>query len=93
MIELPDPVLARLLPRFVERRRRDVATILDMLEQNRFDRLLSIGHNLKGTGRTYGCDGITDIGRALEQAARDGDAAEVRRQAAALDDYVRRFNR
>jgi hypothetical protein len=85
-----DPVLERLLPRFVANRRRDVGTIIQTLDQEDFASIQEMGHNLKGTGRSYGCDGISEIGRALEEAAKAGDVAEIRRQAAALEDYLRR---
>lgn len=83
-----DPVLQRLLPRFVANRRCDVAVILQNLERNEFERLEQMGHNLKGTGRSYGYDGISEIGRALEDAARTRDASEVRRQADALERFL-----
>jgi HPt (histidine-containing phosphotransfer) domain-containing protein len=83
-----DPVLARLLPRFIENRRRDVAAIGELLEHEQFEQLVDMGHNLKGTGRSYGHDSITEIGRALEEAARARNRDEVSRQADALAAYL-----
>jgi histidine phosphotransfer protein HptB len=86
----PDSVSARLLPAFLERRIRDLAVIDDELARNGFRVIERLGHNMKGVGRSYGFDGITDIGAAIEQAGRDHDADEIRRQAAALVHYLGR---
>lgn len=86
-----DPVLARLLPTFLARRRQDLTLINQELERDGFSALEQLGHNLKGTGRSYGFDGISETGKALEQAAQHHDAAEIRRQATELAEYLRRI--
>ena len=85
-----DSVAGRLLPAFLDRRARDLALIDDALAGDGFRAIERVGHNLKGTGSSYGCPGVSDIGAALEQAAREHDAAGIRRQAAALARYLRR---
>ena len=86
----PDAVIAKLLPKFLANRQRDVALIVEMLEREGYGELEVMGHNLKGAGRGYGCDGISEIGRALEEAAQKHDQPAIRSQAFALDDYLRR---
>jgi HPt (histidine-containing phosphotransfer) domain-containing protein len=85
-----DPVLRRLLPTFLARRQQDLTVINHELERDGFSALEQLGHNLKGTGRSYGFDGISETGKALEQAAQHHDAAEIRRQATKLAEYLRR---
>jgi HPt (histidine-containing phosphotransfer) domain-containing protein len=85
-----DPIVARLLPKFLEHRRRDVAKIRQGADQRDFRAMQDLGHNLKGTGRSYGCDAITEIGQAIEEAAKSGDADRIRQQAAALDTFLKR---
>jgi len=85
-----DAILERLLPKFLARRRQDVTFIVEELERDGFAALEKLGHNLKGTGRGYGLDGISEIGALLERAAQDHDAEVIRAQATALDDYLRR---
>jgi HPt (histidine-containing phosphotransfer) domain-containing protein len=85
-----DPVLKRLLPIFLARRRQDLTLIDQDLERDDFSALEHLGHNLKGTGRSYRFDGISEIGEALEQASQRHDAEEIRRQATELADYLRR---
>lgn len=85
-----DPILERLLPKFLARRRQDVTFIAEELERDGFAALEKLGHNLKGTGRGYGLDGISEIGGLLERAAQNRDADVIRAQAIALDAYLRR---
>jgi HPt (histidine-containing phosphotransfer) domain-containing protein len=86
----PDSVAGRLLPAFLDRRAKDLALIDAELTRNGFRAIERVGHNLKGIGRSYGFDGISDIGAAIERAGRRHDAAEIRKQAAALTQYLRR---
>ena len=86
----PDAAIARLVPKFLANRKLDVAIIIDMLRRKAYLELKSLAHNLTGTGGSYGCHGISDIGRALAEAAEKQDHAAVRNQACVLEDYVRR---
>jgi HPt (histidine-containing phosphotransfer) domain-containing protein len=86
----PDSVAGRLLPAFLDRRAKDLTLIADALSRGEFRSIERMGHNLKGTGSSYECPGVSEIGAALEQAARQQDAAGIRRQADALARYLRR---
>lgn len=88
----PDAVIAALVPKFLETRRLDVVLIVDLLARDAFAELQALGHRLKGQGHSYGCDGISEIGEALEDAAARQDRADIRGQAAALDSYLRRVS-
>ena len=48
------------------------------------------GHDLRGSGTAYGFAAISQIGRSLESAAGRQAADEIRRQIAALEDYLAR---
>ncbi|MDO8680161.1 MAG: Hpt domain-containing protein [Acidobacteriota bacterium] len=86
----PDTVAARLLPQFLARRVEDLALIDQELARAGYRAIERVGHNLKGIGRTYGMDGISEIGAVLEKAGQRHDATEIRKQAAALAEYLRR---
>lgn len=86
----PDTVAARLLPAFLARRVKDLALIEEELARDGYRAIERMGHNLKGIGRTYGLDGISEIGAVLEKAGQRHDAAEIRQQATALAEYLRR---
>jgi sigma-B regulation protein RsbU (phosphoserine phosphatase) len=85
-----DPVLQPLLPTFLTRRRQDVTLIKQELKREGFRAIETIGHNLKGIGSSYGFQGISDIGKAMEFAAQMQDADAIRQNAKELDEYLRR---
>jgi hypothetical protein len=86
----PNAAIAHLVPQFLAHRELDVAIIVDMLQRKAYVELESLAHNLTGTGGSYGCDGISDIGRALSEAAEKQDPAAIRNQVGVLEDYLRR---
>ena len=49
-----------------------------------------IGHNLKGSGLSYGFAEISRIGADMELAARNQDQAMLQQCCTELDEYVRR---
>jgi HPt (histidine-containing phosphotransfer) domain-containing protein len=72
-----DSDLLGLIPEFLENRQKDTATLKKALEQNDYPAIQAIGHNLKGSGGSYGLDTITEIGKLLEQAVENNNAAEI----------------
>ena len=46
--------LAPLLPQFFANRRKDVVTIRDALDRNDFDVVVTLAHNMRGTGTSFG---------------------------------------
>ena len=67
-----DSDLMEIIPDFLDNRRDDVTTIDGAVGESDFETIRVLGHDMKGSGGGYGFDGITDIGHALEQAARNG---------------------
>jgi len=85
-----DPDLADLIPGFLDNRRKDLATIQEALDRNDFETVRVLGHSMKGAGGGYGFDAITDIGAALEEAAKDRQPDGIRRGLRDLADYLDR---
>jgi len=85
-----DADLQDLIPGYLAHRRTDVERIRRALEERDYAALRTMGHQMKGTGGGYGFDAITDIGRAIEEAARAGQDEEIRRQGSLLLDYLDR---
>lgn len=73
-----DPILADLLPGYLDRRWSELETLNQALEAGDFAKLMIIGHNLHGSGGAYGLDKISELGQALETAAREKDGDSVR---------------
>jgi signal transduction histidine kinase/CheY-like chemotaxis protein/HPt (histidine-containing phosphotransfer) domain-containing protein len=66
-----DDIMPELAAQFVSNIRRNPVAIASALARSDFDVIRSLGHNMKGTGTSYGFPAITDVGARLEQAAKD----------------------
>jgi CheY-like chemotaxis protein len=85
-----NPKLADLIPGFLQNRRHDVIAMLDALDLGDFGTVESLGHGMKGAGGSWGFQGITDIGAALERAAESADNEGSRK---CVDDLSRYLDR
>lgn len=85
-----DPEISDLIPGFLENRRKDTKTMGDALTQGDFETIQVLGHSMKGAGGSYGFDAITDIGKSLEQAAKDKDAEVIQKWMRELSMYLDR---
>jgi HPt (histidine-containing phosphotransfer) domain-containing protein len=85
-----DPDIAELIPGFLENRRKDIVAMLDAAQRGDFETVRLLGHSMKGAGGGYGFDAITEIGAALEQAAKQRNAAEIRNRVHELSRYLDR---
>ena len=85
-----DPDIAELIPGFLENRRKDIAAMLDAMQRGDFESVRILGHSMKGAGGGYGFDAITEIGAALEQAAKQRNAVEIRNRVHELSRYLER---
>jgi HPt (histidine-containing phosphotransfer) domain-containing protein len=88
-VEVPDG-LEDIAPAYLEGRRRDVAEATTFLSTGEFDRLRTFGHNLKGSGSSYGFAALSELGGLLEQAARTNDREAAGRQVTAIREYLER---
>jgi two-component system, sensor histidine kinase len=86
-IDVPEEMLS-FLAGYVESRRHDLLTILHAITQDDFETVARLGHNMKGTGSSYGLPFVTKIGGALERAAKSTDAATVRSEAEMLSEWL-----
>ncbi len=85
-----DSDLKELIPGFLDNRRQDARAIIGGVEQKDFEIIRVLGHDMKGSGGGYGFDAITDIGRSLEQAAKDENSTEILKLAKELVTYLER---
>lgn len=86
-----DPDLRDLIPGFLENRKRDVHTLLSAIERNDFETIRMLGHRMKGDGGGYGFQTITELGAALEAAAKHKHAGEAHRHVMELMRYLERI--
>ena len=80
--------IAELVPGFLQNRRKDIAAMLDAVQRGDFETVRLLGHSMKGAGGGYGFDAITEIGAALEQAAKQRNAVEIRDRVHELSRYL-----
>jgi len=85
-----DPELGDLVPGYLMSRRQDLAALRAALAGGGFEEIRKLGHNMKGTGRSYGFAPITEIGARLERAGKSADAAESGAALDALAEYLTR---
>lgn len=86
-----DADLEDLIPGFLENRARELETLRAAIRDGNFQSLQSIGHSMKGVGGGYGFDGITDIGRDLESAAKVQDLEGINALIEKYGDYLERI--
>ena len=82
--------LEDLVPLFLEQRRKDQLTITQALAHRDFEALRKIGHAMAGSGDSYGFTAISDMGEAMERAAKGQDIAALEELGRLLIDYMER---
>jgi len=83
-----DPDVIELLPSYLEDLRSDLRSLNWHLVGGDFEAMRRIGHNLKGSGSTYGLDRISELGALLEDAAKAREAAFIEDLMAQLARYM-----
>ncbi len=84
-----DADLKDLVPAYLSNRRADLQTAIDALRIRDYPRLERLGHNIRGTGASYGFDGMTEIGSRLEHAAIERNDDALRRCIQELGFYLK----
>lgn len=79
-MEVPGEILIR----YIERRKKDLETCLLCLEDENFNELEKVGHQLKGNGVTFGHAELSHIGSHLELAAHKKNLPDLEK---ALKDF------
>lgn len=85
-----DPELVDIVPVFLDLRWQDVASLQDALAHEDSTLILTIAHNLKGAGCSFGFDAVTLIGERLEEAAARGNWLSIERFINRLIAYLER---
>ncbi|MBF0341977.1 MAG: Hpt domain-containing protein [Magnetococcales bacterium] len=86
-----DEDLAEIAPGYLENRRNDLKHLPLALAEGDFYNLRILGHRMKGSGAGYGFDGISEIGRAIEEAAKQENRQGVEQGIADLAAYLDRL--
>lgn len=82
--------LEPLIPRYLDRRHKEIDTFRAQLTAGDFEALRIGGHSLKGSGGGYGFPDLTRIGAVIETAAKAGDSEAITAALAEYADYMQR---
>ncbi len=83
-----DADLEPIIPRFFELRCEDVEVINKNIENGDYEAIMRIGHSMKGAGGGYGFDYISEIGMAIELAAKEKNREDIRKWLDELSMYL-----
>lgn len=86
-----DADIQDLIPGFLQNRENDVQLILEKLNTNDFEAVRVIGHSMKGSGSSYGFEGISKIGGAIEKIAQEQNTDALRNLVQDLSNYLDRL--
>ncbi|MBF0153306.1 MAG: Hpt domain-containing protein [Magnetococcales bacterium] len=87
-----DKDLAEIVPGYIQNRWRDVEAMRQAIAKNDMEGLRVMGHRMKGSGAGYGFDAITDIGRKVEKAAKEGQTDDIKQEIDTLVAYLQRID-
>lgn len=73
-----DELFDGLAEQYLDNIRNDIQKMRNFLHDSDFQKITQITHQMKGSGKSFGFDFITNAGELLEQAAREekGDTVE-----------------
>jgi hypothetical protein len=86
------PEVAPYIPGYLDVTREQLTAGVMALDGGDCLPLRTLGHNLKGSGSSFGLEEISRIGWRLEQSAARGDAVQARAAARALLAYLDRLD-
>ncbi|HEU5407342.1 MAG TPA: Hpt domain-containing protein [Nitrospira sp.] len=78
------------MPIFLGNRKKDARTLRDALVKQDYRTVQTLGHRMKGDGGGFGFDRITEIGAAMELAAKLEDRLTIEQHLGQLEDFLKR---
>ncbi len=67
-----------LIPSYLERRTKEIDQMKECIEKNDLKNLIRIGHQLKGSAKSYGFEELGQLGDELEQLASGENMGEIK---------------
>ncbi|MFC1522049.1 response regulator [Elusimicrobiota bacterium] len=84
-----DPDIRELIAGFLDKRRKDVQRLNDLIDKKDFEAISQLGHMLKGDGKSYGFDEISNIGVGLETSGHNKDINSIISLVADYESYLK----
>ncbi len=82
--------LADLVPTFLANCRMHARTLRAAAAAGDLAAAAAVGHNLTGSGTSYGFERVSDLGREIERSAKGGDTRALGDLAQQLEHYLAR---
>jgi len=82
--------LEDLVPTFMKNRAKELETLRSALAGGDFEQMRQLGHRMKGVGNSYGFAKVSELGKDIEDIAREGDRAALEASIADYADYLAR---
>jgi len=83
-----DPDLADDIPWYLGQVKEYTGVIDTSLEKADFEAIRDIGHRMKGSGVSFGFDAVSEMGKSLEQAAKEKNGDEIQKKLKELIRYL-----
>ena len=74
-----DPAIRALLPGYLANRRKDIKNLMRLLAEKQMNEIRLLGHNINGSGGSYGMQDFSKVGHNIEQAALTNDVDALTR--------------
>ena len=74
-----DPILADLVPAYIDTQRKNISQLADALHTEDFDCVRDIAHRIKGSAACYGFKPYGDLAARLEEVSKERQMSECRR--------------
>ena len=82
--------LADLIPVFFKNRHKELETLRSALTSGDFEQLRQLGHRMKGVGNSYGFATVSELGKRIEDGARNADRGAIE---ACIGEYAEYLSR
>ncbi len=90
IIAVVDAELKDLIPDFLETWQEEVRSVSKALENDDYETICKLGHDMKGIGRSCGFDVVTEMGDELEKAAKTKASDVIVKTLDRLSYYLKR---
>jgi len=80
-----------LVPLFIKQREADIVALTGAIAAGDHETMRRIGHRLAGAGASFGFHPVSEVGAALEAAAKSHADADIPKALDALKDYMARL--
>lgn len=88
--ETPEVLLLR--PIYLARRHDELQQVPGWITAQNYEQIRRVGHNMKGSGGSYGLFDLSTLGHQLEDAARSRNDGLIRRLVDEMEDSIRRYS-